>query len=68
MTSVAPPSRPVPILCPRCRMEVATVTDGPGVFIVEMGELTERLEGGDNSARCPGCDARIYWRVLRSAA
>ena len=62
------PVQLVPILCPRCRTEVATVADGPGVFIVELGEAEERVDPGDNAARCPRCEMRIFWRVLLTRA
>ena len=64
----APRLETVPILCPRCRTEVATVTDGPGLFVLELGEATVPLRAGDNSAVCPACAVRIYWRVLLRGA
>ena len=60
----APAPEIVPVLCPRCRTEVATITDGPRVTVVYVGETGE--QGGDNCARCPNpdCRARVCWRVV----
>ena len=55
----------VPILCIRCRGEVGTLTDGPGIRLEVFP--VEDTKPGDSCAVC-GCGERTCWRVLMAAA
>jgi len=61
----------VPVLCPRCRIELMTITDGPGVLVRQHG-IAEAVAGSVCSEPCPGCGERVCVttidEVLRSAA
>lgn len=58
----------VVIACARCRAEVHTVTDGPGLHIVQLEGPEEATEPGDDCAPCPECGLKICVRILRRAA